>query len=158
MNNRYFYVGLVLFFIFVMQDVLSLKMAWLEQLQQQESFKIYSGLLLLVYLLTQFIMPYNKFCKTPHVARNTNYHNHKQRGAFAPLFFFIHSTTWGTAYLLLLSGIYFANFLLGLFNYEQVKNPLKRRAFIKIWLPLHIILALVLMTMVGFHLYVVASY
>jgi hypothetical protein len=158
LTHRYFYLGLVLFFIFVMQDILSLKMIWLDDLQKQETFKIYSGLLLLVYLLAQFVMPYNKRCETPNAVRALNYRQHKQRGVLAPLFFFIHSTTWGVAYLLLLSSVYFANFLLGLFNYEQIKNPSIRRRFFKNWLLLHITLAVVLMALVGFHLYIVASY
>ncbi len=156
--NDSFYLGLALFFIVVMQDMLSLKITWLEALQTQETFKIYSGLLLLVYLLAQFVVPYNKLCETPHVTRASSYNQHKQRGALAPLFFFIHSTTWGVAYLLLLSMVYFANFLVGLFNYERIKNPSLRRRFFKSWLLLHITLAVVLMALVGFHLYVVVSY
>ncbi|HHL19340.1 MAG TPA: hypothetical protein ENJ33_06355 [Thiothrix sp.] len=158
MINNYFYLGLALFFIFVMQDIGSLKIAWLEVLQKQETFKIYSGLLLLAYLLAQFVIPYNKLCEIPYVTRESSYNQHKQRGALAPLFFFIHSTTWGVAYLLLLSLIYFANFLVGLFNYERIKNPILRRRFFKSWLLLHITLAVVLMALVGFHLYVVVSY
>jgi len=156
--NRYFYMGLALFFLFVIQDMLSLKMTWLEDLQKQESFKVYSGLLLFLYLLAQFVMPYNRLCETPHVTRASSYNSHKQRGALAPLFFFIHSTTWSTAYLLLLSSVYFANFLLGLFNYERITTPILRSWFFKNWLLLHITLAVVLMTLVGFHLYIVVSY
>jgi hypothetical protein len=87
-KKTYFYLGLSLFFIFILQEMLFLKMAWLEQLQQQEPFKIYTGLLLIMYLVALFIMPYNRHCKTPHVVRGISYKQHLQRGALAPLFFF----------------------------------------------------------------------
>ena len=120
-TKTYTLLGLVFFIIFVLQDMLSLKMAWLEYLQQQASFKIYSGLLLITYFMTLFIMPYNRHCKRPHIARGIAYRQHQQRGTLAPLFFYIHSTTGGGAYLLLLSTVYFSHFLIGLLHYQRVR-------------------------------------
>lgn len=156
-SKRYFYLGLGLLLLFVMQDVFVLKMARLEQWQAQETFKIYSGLLVVSYLLAQFILPYNRLCQMPHVVASS-YQRHQWQGAVAPLFFFIHSTSIGVGYLLLLSSVYFANVLVGLFNHERIKNPIKRTQFFKGWLPLHIVLALLLLSLVGFHIYIVASY
>jgi ferredoxin-NADP reductase len=156
-SKSYLYLGMTLFVAFLAQDLFAWKMPWLENLQTQEPYKIYSGLLLVFYILTQFIMSYNNFCEKPHVSAS-KYQQHKFRGAFAPLIFFIHSTQFGVAYQLMLSMVYFSNLLLGLFNHEIIKTPIIRIRYFKLWLPLHIVLSLLLITLVGFHIYVVASY
>jgi len=156
-SKRYFYLGLALFIAFLAQDVLQLKMPWLENLQAIETYKIYSGLFVVLYIFSQFIMSYNKSCEAPH-ASATTYQQHKLRGALAPLIFFMHSTQFGVAYLLMLSVVYFGNFLLGLFNHERIKDPLKRIRYFKYWLPMHIALSVLSVALVGFHIYVVASY
>ena len=153
----YFFVGSGLFIAFLLQDALSLKMPWLQHLQTQELYKIYSGLLLLTYIFSQFILPYNKACETPHSSATT-YQHHKLRGAIAPLIFYIHSTQFGTAYILVLSIVFFSNFILGLCNHERVTNPLIRMRYFKFWLPAHITLSLLTLTMIAFHIFVVASY
>jgi ferredoxin-NADP reductase len=156
-SKTYFYLGMTLFVAFLAQYLFEWKMPWLQNLQTQEPYKIYSGLLLAFYILTQFIMSYNNMCEKPHVSAY-KYQQHKFRGAFAPLIFFIHSTQFGVGYLLMLSMIYFSNFLLGIFNHERIKNPINRIRYFKLWLPLHIVLSLLLIALVGFHIYVVASY
>lgn len=156
-SKTYFYLGLFLFAAFFIQDLLQLKIQWLETLQMNESYKVYSGLGLILYILMQFVLPYNKSCETPHTAANS-YNRHKLRGVFMPLVFFIHSTHIGVAYLFLLSFVFFTNILVGLFNHELISNPVKRICYFKYWLPLHIILSVLLVTLIGFHIFVVASY
>ena len=155
--TTYFYLGLILFVAFLVQDLLQFKMHWLENLQTQESYKVYSGLLLVIYITSQFVMPYNRSCEKSHVSAST-YQQHKFRGAFAPLVFFVHSTHFGVAYLLILSIAYFGNFVLGLCNHERIKDPIKRIRYFKLWLPMHIVLSVLTVSMIGFHVYVVASY
>jgi ferredoxin-NADP reductase len=156
-SKSYLYLGIGLFLAFLAQDIFSWKIPWLENLQTQEPYKIYSGLLLAFYILTQFIMSYNNSCEKPHVSAS-KYQQHKFRGAFAPLVFFIHSTQFGVGYLLMLTMVYFSNFLLGIFNHERIKTPINRIRYFKLWLPLHIALSILLVVLVGFHIYVVASY
>jgi len=156
-SKFYFYLGLALFSIFLIQDSLRLKIPWLENLQAQEGYKIYSGIFLVLYILMQFVMPYNKSCEKPHVSAKT-YRQHKFRGALAPLIFYVHSTKFGSSYLLLLSSVYFANFLVGLFNHERIKNAIKRVAYFKFWLPVHISLSVLILSLIVFHVYVLSSY
>ena len=156
-SKAYFYLGLGLFFAFLLQAFFQLKIPWLETLQSQQTYKIYSGLFVIFYMLTQFIMPYNKSCEIPHATADT-YQQHKLRGAFAPLIFFIHSSQFGVAYLLMLSLVYFANILLGLFNHERIENPLYRINYFKVWLPAHIVLSLLTVALIAFHIYVIVSY
>jgi ferredoxin-NADP reductase len=156
-SSNYFYIGILLFLAFLVQDLFQFKMPWLENLQSIESYKIYSGLVFVIYTVGQFILPYNKSCEIPH-ATSTRYKNHKFRGAFAPLIFFMHSTHFGVAYIFALSTVYLGNFLLGLFNHERISNQLLRITYFKIWLPLHILMSVLTVAMIGFHIYVVASY
>lgn len=156
-SGFYFYFGLSVLVVFLMQELLQWKIPWLENLQSQENYKIYSGLALVAYVLSQFIMPYNKSCKRPHVSAKA-YCQHKVRGAFAPLIFFMHSTTFGSGYLLLLSGVYFSNLLLGLFNHERIKDTLHRVRYFKFWLLMHIVLSVLVVSLIAFHIYIVASY
>jgi ferredoxin-NADP reductase len=156
-SKTYFYLGIGLFLAFLFQEFFQLKLPWLETLQAQENYKIYSGLFVVLYMASQFIMPYNKSCEIPHACASI-YHQHKLRGAFAPLIFFIHSTQFGVAYLFMLSLVYFSNLLLGLFNHERIINPILRISYFKIWLPIHIILSVLTVALIAFHVYVVASY
>ncbi len=156
-SKKYAYVAILLFLAFFAQELFNWKLAWLETLQNNENYKIYSGLGLLTYILSQFVMAYNRKCETPHVPAS-RYRQHKLRGAFAPLVFFIHSTQLGGAYLLLLSSVYFSNFLVGIFNHEHIKQAAQRIRYFKLWLAIHISLSLLLLSLVGFHIYIVASY
>jgi ferredoxin-NADP reductase len=156
-SKSYFYFGLILFAAFLIQELFQLKSSWLENLQAQEAYKIYSGLGMLLYILSQFILPYNKSCETAH-ATATTYQQHKFRGALAPFVFFMHSTSFGVAYILMLSIAYFGNYLLGLFNHERIKNPIKRIRYFKVWLPAHIAMSIITLALIGLHIYVVVSY
>jgi ferredoxin-NADP reductase len=156
-SKKYAYIAILLFLAFFAQELFNWKLSGLEALQDNENYKIYSGLGLVVYIVSQFVMAYNRKCETPHVPAS-RYRQHKLRGAFAPLVFFIHSTQLGGAYLLLLSSVYFANFLVGIFNHEHIKQAAQRIRYFKLWLPIHISLSLLLLSLVGFHIYIVASY
>ena len=156
-GNPYFYIGLALFSAFIIQDLAQLKTPWLEAMQAQLDFKIYSGLLLLFYLFLQFPLAYNKASHRPHLSADT-YEKHRMRGVWAPLFFYIHSTGFGETYLLVLSLVYFSSFITGLFGHDRIKDPVKRRHYFKYWLLVHVTLSVVLMAFIGFHIYVVSSY
>jgi hypothetical protein len=86
------------------------------------------------------------------------YRMHKRRAIFAPLIFFIHSTSFGVGYLFFLSLIYFSNFFVGIFNHELISDAKKRIAYYKLWLPIHIILSLLTLAMIALHIYVVGAY
>ena len=156
-SNVEYYLGLTLFTLFVLQCALNVKFPWLERLQLNETFKVYSGLLVLLYLFSQFVMPYNNASKARRLSVK-HYQRHKFYGCLAPLLFYLHSTGVGTAYLLLLSAVFFSNFLVGIFNHERINSAKKRLAYFKVWLPVHIVLSVLLLGLIGFHVYVVASY
>jgi ferredoxin-NADP reductase len=156
-SKLYRYLGLFLFLIFLIQDFFSLKITALENLQSQDNFRIYSGLFVLIFIVMQFVRPYNKASERPHLDTQT-YKGHKLRGVFAPLVFFIHSSSFGFGYLFFLSFLYFSNFLLGILNHEQFKDAEKRVKYYKKWLPLHIFLSVLSVAMMVIHIYIVGAY
>jgi ferredoxin-NADP reductase len=156
-NKAYTFIGLVLLLAFIIQDVFTLKIPELERLQVDSDYRIYSGLFVLLFIAMQFIRSYNKASDTPRMAANT-YQMHKRRAIFAPLIFFIHSSSFGVGYLFFLSLIYFSNFFVGVFNHELISDVKKRVRYYRIWLPLHILLSLFTLTMIALHIYVVGAY
>ena len=156
-SKAYVYIGLLLFFLFLVQDFFGLKIPTLEAWQADGDYRIYSGLFVLAFIGAQFIRPYNKACEFPHVKAST-FRNHKILGAFAPLVFFVHSSSFGVGYLLFLSIIYFSNFLVGMFNYEHIQNAQKRIWYYPKWLFLHIVLSILSLAFIALHIYVVGAY
>jgi ferredoxin-NADP reductase/CRP-like cAMP-binding protein len=154
---NYFYLGLVFLVLFATQDLLHLKLPWLEALQAQGTYKIWSGLLLTLYIACQFMLPAVRW--THRVKDTVHYYNlHKIQGVFAPLIYFIHSTTIGFAYLSFLSAAYFSNVLVGLFNHEVVVNPERKQQFARYWLAAHVLFSVLTIALLVVHLYVVISF
>ncbi len=156
-TRHYFYLGAALLLAFALQEILPLKWPWLETLQERERFKRWSGLLLTLYIGSQFILPFLRQRGYLRAAAR-HYHLHKLQGAFAPLFFYAHSTSLGYAYLLGLSLVYFANVALGLLNHERVTQPRPTQRYRFYWLIAHIGLSLLIVALVAYHIYVVFAY
>ncbi len=156
-SKTYAYIGLMLFVLFLVQDFFVLKIPMLETLQMDNSYRIYSGIFVLFFIGLQFIRPYNKACKIPRMDACT-FKNHKILGAFAPLVFFVHSSTFGVGYLFFLSIVYFSNFLVGIFNYEHIQNAQIRIRFYPKWLFLHIVLSILTVVLIALHIYIVGAY
>ncbi len=157
-SQNYFYLGLLLLLAFGVQDLFGLIWPWLESVQKVESYRIASGVFLALYIMGQFILPVKRWQgKLQETA--TYYKLHKLQGALAPLIFYIHSTQLnGYAYLKLLAYVYFANFLLGLFNHERISNPKLKKTYLFYWLPVHVFLSVMLLSIIVFHAYIALAY
>jgi ferredoxin-NADP reductase len=153
----YFYLGLVLIALFAVQDIFQLKIPALEMWQAGESFRRWTGLILTLYMAAQFILPIMRW--RGNVRTAAKYYNlHKLQGAFAPLVYYIHATSLGYAYLLVLSVVFFANFVLGLFNQEIVAKPEQKKQYTYYWLIGHVVLSLLTIALLIFHIYIVFAY
>ena len=152
-----FYLGMALLLAFVLVHFFQLQWPWFEALQASESYKRWSGLFLTLYIAAQFILPFLRW--QGHLrAAGHHYTLHKLQGAFAPLAFYIHSTSLGYAYLLVLSLVYFANFILGLLNHAIVAKPQYTRRYQFTWLMAHVVLSLSTVALVVFHVYIVFAF
>ena len=155
-NRGYFYLGLFLLVAFALQDALGLKIPEIESLQVEEAYRHWSGLALTLYIAAQFILPLMRLCsKTKTTVRQ--YRIHKWQGALAPLIYYFHATGMGYAYLLFLSYVYFANFLLGLFNHELIGSK-QKKYYSFYWLTSHVVLSLLSVALIAYHIYVVFAY
>ncbi len=146
-------VGSVLFVLYLLQYFLHIKWDYLIDLQQIESYKRWSGLLLFSGIVLQWSLLLTRVFQFSYQTSNKLLNLHIWIGALSPLLFYIHSTILGYAYLFLLSITFFINFLLGSLNITELKS--KYYYLHKIWYVGHIILSFIIMTLSLFHIWMV---
>jgi ferredoxin-NADP reductase len=150
-------VGFLLLMAYGLQDAFGLKLAALEQLQNEHNYKIISGLLLLVYALMQWRLPIARWLKLGNDKLAVKKHRHQYFGAIAPLVFYLHATSIGYAYLAALSSVYLANSLLGYGSGEFIAHAYKK-AYVFGWTIMHIGLSTSLLFLSGYHAYIAFAY
>ena len=155
-SNKSTIVGLVFLSAFFLQFFLKLEWNWLFELQQEEMYKRWSGLVLALFIVFQWVLTVTRVVKTFRKHAMTMQTIHKWLGAVSPLLFYIHSIALGYGYLLLLSYIFFSNTLLGYFNLDVLKS--NSDALFKGWMITHVALSIVVSVMLVFHITMVFYY
>ena len=155
----FFYIGLILLLLFPLQALIGWQPARLAELQQIDKYKMWSGLVLAIYLGMQWVLPGLRLAKKPKLVKRF-YTLHKQVGVFAPLMFYMHSMQWGYAYLMVLSIVFFANIAIGLFSVDVVGQYMKvyRKQYTFWWMVMHVSLSVVTMGMMLYHIYISFAY
>jgi len=151
----YFYLGLALLAAFGLQAGNDWRWTWLAELQADNFYKQLSGFALITYLAHQWHCP---------VLRNRGlmrkacsiFNRHKLIGSLAPVFFYAHSQVLGYAYLQILSLVYFAIFLTGLFNFETTR--ISKPWFQSLWITVHVGLSTGLLFLLGYHIFTSYAY
>lgn len=154
-NNCYFYLGVFLLVAFFLQDILQLKWPLLVELQTNELYKQLSGLVLVLFIGSQWYLSVLR-AEGKLQSAQRYYKRHRQLGALAPLFFYIHSHQIGYAYLFLLSSIYFGNVVLGLCN-QQILG-INKPWYAMGWMVTHVSLSVCLVLLASFHVYTSFNY
>lgn len=155
-NNKSTLVGLVLLSVFFLQFFLKIEWSWLLNMQQDEMYKRWSGLLLALFITFQWVLTlFRTVVKWRKYAMSMQT-IHKWLGALSPIFFYIHSMGLGYGYLLLLSYIFFSNTLLGYFNLDVIKN--NSDLLFKGWMIAHVALSIVVTILMVFHIVMVFYY
>ena len=133
-----------------------MKWEYLQNLQEGESYKRWSGLAVFSLIAYQWALTLVRmYSKNPNTA-NTFYKIHTWLGAFAPLIFYIHSTEFGYAYMFALSLSFYANYILGMFNLDVIKT--KSMVFFQGWMIVHVSLSLIITTLSIYHIWIVFYY
>lgn len=149
-------IGLVLFCSYILQDLLGFKIASLEKLQSQEMYKRWSGLAIALFITFQWFLTFTRI--TPklkkHSVKLTEIH--KWIGAFSPILFYLHATSYGYGYLALLSYVFFANMLLGTINLDLIKS--QKEWIFKGWMIAHVSLSMLITAILFLHIGTVFYY
>lgn len=152
----YFYIGSFLFLLFVLQEVFQLRWEALYQLQEEQSYRRWSGLGLLFIILFQWTLSLVRSVPKWETKSLTFSKIHNWIGAFTPLLFYIHSMELGFAYLFILSITFFGNFLMGMFNFDMIKS--KSMLVFQGWMIVHVSLSVFITTLTFYHIWVVFFY
>lgn len=154
--NKPTLVGLLCLCAFLLQYFLNLQWTWLFQLQQDEQFKRWSGLVLALFILFQWLLTFTRAFKKYRKHAMSILTLHKWIGAVSPLLFYIHSMVLGYGYLLMLSYIFFSNTLLGYFNLDVIKN--NSEWLFKGWMIVHVAMSIIVTIIMIFHITMVFYY
>lgn len=157
MHWGYRIVGLTLLLAYCLQDKLGIKLAELEALQADDDYKIFSGLLLTLYLLNQWRLPISRWLNRGADKIAQLRHSHQSFGAIAPLVFYLHATSIGQAYLAALTSVYLTNNFLGYASGEFIRNSLKK-AYLFGWTLVHVGLSTCLLFLSAYHAYIALAY
>lgn len=153
----YHLLGLLLFIAYLLQHFLGLHWQALVELQQQEWYRILSGLFLLSLILLQWY--FSRVRANPKLSADKtvrHYNLHTWIGALSPLVFFLHAAAPGYAYLLVLSILFFGNLLLGLLNGDTLS--ISSQWYYQGWMILHISISCLITALVLVHIAVVIYY
>lgn len=152
----YIIVGYLLLILFLGQEIFDIRWHYLLELQNDESFRRWSGLGLAIFIAVQWGLTFVKTNKKleSKVMAFTNFH--KWLGAFTPLAFYIHSMKFGFAYLFLLSITFFGNFFLGMLNLDVIKT--KAQWYFQGWMIFHVAFSLLVSMLMIYHIWIVFYY
>lgn len=156
MRNGYLYIGIGLFLLYVVQEALDVRWSYLLALQQVESYKRWSGLVLLVFIALQWSLTLVRAKKKWEHRSAAFMDIHKWMGALSPLAFYAHSMKLGYAYLMVLSITFFANVLIGFINLDVVKA--KAYWYFQAWMIVHVALSLAISMIAFYHIWIVFYY
>lgn len=149
-------IGITLLVLYILQDLFNWRWEWLYNLQLNESYKRWSGVFLMVFILFQWLLTLTRvITRFKHISfQLTGYH--KKIGALSPLFFYVHAMEFGYGYLFMLSIIFFTNMLLGVVNLDIIKSH-KNWVF-QSWMIIHVALSVIITAIMLFHIGVVFYY
>lgn len=156
-NNSYITgIGLFLFTGYLLQEILQLKIAPLETLQSEETYKRYSGLAIGLFIVFQWLLTFSRIIPKFRAKSETINKMHKWIGVLSPLLLYIHSTRFGFGYLALFSYLFLGNMLLGTINLDVIKSS--REWLFKGWMIVHVALSMIITILLFFHIGVVFYY
>ena len=148
-------VGSVLLGAYLLQAALGWEWGWLAELQEVETFKRWSGVGLLAYLLHQWWLSLGRSRGWARAAKRS-YRLHQWLGAASPAIFYLHSMHLGYGFLLLLSTVYLGNIAIGL-SHRVVHRP-KRKLLWTPWMVLHVAASLLVTFLALYHVWIVVWY
>ncbi|WP_299432123.1 resistance to Congo red protein [uncultured Maribacter sp.] len=155
-NNNSTILGLVLLSVFFVFYFGNIEWVWLQELQQQENYKRWSGLGVALFIIFQWLLTFTRVIKRFRQNAIKMITIHKWLGAMSPLLFYIHSVKLGYGYIALMSYLFFANALLGYINLDVIKS--KGEILFKGWMIFHVAFSIIISILMCFHIVMVFYY
>lgn len=153
---NYVTIGYTLLALYLLQELFDLRWSYLDELQQGESFKRWSGFVLGGFMLFQWSLTLVKVVKKWSEQAYLFTNIHKWMGALSPLVFYAHAMRFGFAYLFFLSLSFYSNVLLGLLNTDEIK--LKANWYFQSWMIVHVSISMLLTTLMFYHGFIAFYY
>ncbi len=150
------YIGGTLFLLYILQYLFDLKWEWLHHIQLNENYKRWSGVLIALFILFQWVLTVTRVSKKLIIHSQKYARLHKWAGALSPILFYIHALEFGYGYLALLSYIFFANMILGTINLDIIKS--QKNWIFQSWMIIHVVFSIVITFLMFFHIGVVFYY
>ena len=147
-------IGLLLFVLYFLQYSAQIEFQYLEQLQNNSTYRHWSGLALFLLILHQWLLPIYRVIydmEGEALEKKTNTHN--WLGAISPLVFFLHSAKPNYGLLLILSILFFLNLLFGLLN-DNISR-FKHFDYYGLGIALHILLSATILILSFLHIWIV---
>lgn len=155
-NNKLLIIGVILFLLYILQYTLELRWQWLYNIQIEEGYKRWSGLLLGLFILWQWVLTIVRISKKIRHYSNKFTKIHKYLGVFSPVLFYFHAMEFGYGYLALLSYIFFVNMILGTINLDIIKST--KDWIFRWWMIAHVAFSVMITFISIFHIGVVFYY
>lgn len=139
--------GTLLIAAYIAQLIFGWRWEWLAALQEIELYKQLTGLALALFFLMQWRLSVARMGSPSPAARLLSVH--RDHGALAPLFLYLHAITVGYAYIRVMSLAFLGLVALGLLH--QPLARLNRKRVNSVWLVVHVTLATLLLFLIVYH-------
>lgn len=149
-------IGAILLTLYLFQEILDIRWPFMEELQANESYKRWSGFALAIFILLQWSLTLARVVKKWNEKSQTINTIHKWLGAISPVFFYVHASHFGFAYLFFLSICFFSNSLIGLLNTDTIKQ--KADWYLQGWMISHVALSMLISFLMIYHIFIVFYY
>jgi sulfoxide reductase heme-binding subunit YedZ len=150
-------IGLILLVLYTLQYFYPVKFSFLENLQNNSIYRNWSGLVLFMLILHQWLLPiYRVVYDMKGQALEKKQKIHNWLGVVSPLVFFLHSTKPDYGLLLILSVLFFLNLSFGLLICVRSSN--KHIKYHQIGIAIHILISFAIMLLAFLHIWIVFYY
>lgn len=154
--NFYFRLSIILFLLYLAQ-YLFIDIEFINELQNEENYKLWSGLLLFSFLAFQWGLTFARsILKLTGNAKELLIKSHKWVGALSPIAFYLHSAKPDHGLLFFLTLIFFLNAVIGLFSKDVISTH--SLSSYRIWLFGHIVCSSVVLFVSILHIWIVFYY
>ncbi|MEJ7646094.1 MAG: hypothetical protein WKF87_15980 [Chryseolinea sp.] len=155
-NKLYLIIGPGLIVCYALQYTFYPESQAFVTFQNDGTYKLVTGLLLLLLILTQWGLTFARVTKLTSAKCEMTLSFHKWSGAISPLLLFIHSIKIGNGYLAILTLTFITNLVLGFLSIGKSK-PIHIRYF-QTWVLLHSVFSVVVLVLTFFHIWVVVYF